>query len=276
MWANLGTYPEFEIHPQWSKIGNPHHHYHHHRVEPLRWPTAPAGLYDAFNKHPEVEWIWCLDSDAIIMNATVDLWDYLLSPTALLREVQPEAKVWFGGQKQLPQHELVAKTPKTVDPNNIYLVISNDSNGLKCVPPSSVPHQKSRYWRPQHRKLLRPSQRLHVSLRRPLARPIPDQEQVAASLPPSPSTPPSDSTARRFTFNEQDGLAHLILTHPHVRRHVAIVPQSKINIYPSNFRAGDFLVHFAGCRNSGRDCDKLAIDFWNSRTVVTPEIVPKR
>jgi len=72
------------------------------------------------------------------MNATVDLWDYLLSPAALLREVQPEANIWFGGKKQLPQHELVVKTPKTVDPNNIYLVISNDSNGLKCVPLSLV------------------------------------------------------------------------------------------------------------------------------------------
>jgi len=37
MWANLGTYPEFEIHPQWSKIGNRyHHHHHHHHHHPCR------------------------------------------------------------------------------------------------------------------------------------------------------------------------------------------------------------------------------------------------
>lgn len=93
-----------------------------------------AGLNDAFNKHPEVEWIWCLDSDAIIMNATIGLWDYLLSPEALMREVKSEGPIWFGGKKQLPQHELELKTPTIVDPNNIYLIISNDSNGLKFVP----------------------------------------------------------------------------------------------------------------------------------------------
>jgi len=93
--------------------------------------TIAAALNDAFDKHPEVEWIWCLDSDAIIMNATIDMWDYLLSPLALLREVKSEGVIGFGGDKKLPEHKLEVKTPKIVDPHNIYLVISIDSYGLK-------------------------------------------------------------------------------------------------------------------------------------------------
>jgi len=93
--------------------------------------TIAAALNDAFDKHPEVEWIWCLDSDVIIMNATIDMWDYLLSPEALLREVKSEAVIKFGANKQLPEHDLEVKTPKIVDPDNIYLIISNDANGIK-------------------------------------------------------------------------------------------------------------------------------------------------
>jgi hypothetical protein len=34
------------------------------------------------------------------------------------------------------------------------------------------------------------------------------------------------------------------------------------------YREHELLVHFAGCRGGGRDCDKMFKDFWNRRTIV--------
>ena len=84
----------------------------------------------------------------------------------------------------------------------------------------------------------------------------------------------ANSNLPRFTFNDQEGLAHLILTHPHVCEHVGIVEQHKVNMYPYMYHDGDLLVHFAGCRYSNTDCDQQAVDFWNRRTVVGSD-VPK-
>jgi hypothetical protein len=61
--------------------------------------------------HPEVEWIWLLDSNSI-MNSTVNLWDYLLSPEALIREVKSQGEIWFGRTKMLPEHDRRVKRQK--------------------------------------------------------------------------------------------------------------------------------------------------------------------
>jgi hypothetical protein len=69
------------------------------------------------------------------MNSELSLWDHLLSPDALRREVKPGAEIKFGGSKKLPQHKHVVKTSKTVIPEDIFIIISTDSNGLKYVLP---------------------------------------------------------------------------------------------------------------------------------------------
>jgi hypothetical protein len=48
------------------------------------WAKIPA-ISDAFNMYPEAEWVWWLDVDAIIMNPNIDLYEHVLSPTALGR-----------------------------------------------------------------------------------------------------------------------------------------------------------------------------------------------
>lgn len=90
-----------------------------------------AALQDAFDTHPRVEWLWCLDSDAIIMNSTIDVWDLVLSSEAMLREVRTSAEIRFGGEKKLPEHEATVHTPSVVHPDDIYLIIADDSYGLK-------------------------------------------------------------------------------------------------------------------------------------------------
>ena len=49
-----------------------------HRV----W-CKPMVIAEAMEKNPSAEWIWWLDTDAIIMTPHLDLYEYLLSPTAL-------------------------------------------------------------------------------------------------------------------------------------------------------------------------------------------------
>ncbi|CCX33397.1 galactosyl transferase GMA12/MNN10 family-domain-containing protein [Pyronema domesticum] len=210
MWADLAEYQEsFKADPMWAKI---------------------AALHDAFDKHPEVEWIWCLDSDVIIMNSELSLWDHLLSPDALRREVKPGAEIKFGGSKKLPQHKHIVKTAKTVIPEDVFIIISTDSNGLNAgsffIRRNSFMSAFVDLWHDPY--LMKP----------------------------------------KFTFSEQDGLAHLIINHPHVLKHVGIVNQRLINSYPQMYRDHELLVHFAGCRGGGRDCDKMFKDFWNRRTIV--------
>lgn len=69
------------------------------------------------------------------MNSELSLWDHLLSPDALRREVKPGAEIKFGGSKKLPQHKHIVKTAKTVIPEDVFIIISTDSNGLKYVQP---------------------------------------------------------------------------------------------------------------------------------------------
>lgn len=46
------------------------------------WAKIPS-ILKAFEQHPTAEWVWWLDSDAIIMTPSIELYDYLLSPSAL-------------------------------------------------------------------------------------------------------------------------------------------------------------------------------------------------
>jgi hypothetical protein len=145
MWADISEYKDsFSVDPMWAKIGAFEHRglyltsgtlirtFSILRIE-LRISNLciTVALQDAFDKHPEVEWIWCLDADAILMNSELGLWDHLLSPEAMLREVKPEAEIKFGGDKKLPLHKTPIKTSKAIIPENIFIIVSTDFNGIK-------------------------------------------------------------------------------------------------------------------------------------------------
>jgi hypothetical protein len=53
---------------------------------------------------------------------------------------------------------------------------------------------------------------------------------------------------------EQAALAQVLERQPHSAWHVAYIDQRRLNAYPSNYRPGDFLIHFAGL---GRDLPYL-------------------
>lgn len=52
-------------------------------------------------------------------------------------------------------------------------------------------------------------------------------------------------------MQEQRALIHLLESRD-LSRHVRIVTQRRFNAFPSNYRSGDFLIHFAGLRNDTR------------------------
>ncbi|KAL8645989.1 MAG: hypothetical protein Q9210_006396 [Variospora velana] len=65
MWANISSY-------------NLSH------GEPIYWSKVPV-LQEAFIRYPEVEWVWWMDMDIIIMNQSLSIWDHVLSPEGMAR-----------------------------------------------------------------------------------------------------------------------------------------------------------------------------------------------
>ncbi|KAK2745887.1 hypothetical protein FQN57_003500 [Myotisia sp. PD_48] len=189
-----------------------------------------AGLLDAYDRYPEVEWIWCLDADAIIMNATVNLYEQTLSLEALATVVKPNEEIFFAGHKQIPEHEKKVRTPEKVIPEDVYLVIAKDGNSINAG---------------------------SFAVRR--------NEFMSAFLDlwrdPNNMNP-------KYSYWEQDALSHLILNHPHVLKHVGIVDQKHFNSYPGQFKPEDLVVHFAGCKVVGKNCDENFINFYNKRVVL--------
>ncbi|KAL9596664.1 MAG: hypothetical protein Q9179_004536, partial [Wetmoreana sp. 5 TL-2023] len=52
--------------------------------EPTYWNKIPV-LQEAFIRYPEVEWVWWMDIDIIIMNQSLSIWDHVLSPEGMAR-----------------------------------------------------------------------------------------------------------------------------------------------------------------------------------------------
>lgn len=67
------------------------------------------------------------------MNSTIDVWAHVLSPESMLTGIKTSAEVRFAGSKKIPEHDKKVKTASVVNPDETYLVIADDSYGLKCV-----------------------------------------------------------------------------------------------------------------------------------------------
>lgn len=112
IWEDLSTYqPEYSIDACWAKI---------------------AALQHSFEAYPDVEWMWMLDSDAIILNSTVDLWEHLLSDEAIKREAIPEFGVRIPGGAKIEAQKKTVYTPKVTNPDDVYLIIAADGNGINA------------------------------------------------------------------------------------------------------------------------------------------------
>lgn len=111
IWENLSKYePEYSKDACWAKI---------------------AALQHSFEAYPDAEWLWMLDSDAIILNSSIDLYDHLLSPEAIKREVKPEFGIQIPGGAKIEAQKKTVFTPKVVIPEEVYLILAADGNGIK-------------------------------------------------------------------------------------------------------------------------------------------------
>lgn len=112
VWQDLSTFqPEYGIDACWAKI---------------------AALQDAYLRYPDVEWIWMLDADAIIMNANIDLYEHLLSPETLKKVVVPDQEIKIPGGPKIDEQNKVVRTRKEVVPEEIEFIIAKDGNGINA------------------------------------------------------------------------------------------------------------------------------------------------
>lgn len=81
-----------------------------------------------------------------------------------------------------------------------------------------------------------------------------------------------DPMLRNYDFikGDQHSLEHLAQWHPTILNHMAVIPQRILNSYAnspgdSEYQDGDFVVHFDGCDQPERSCEKEFLRMWNRR-----------
>lgn len=227
---NISRFDMKLIHPVWGKL---------------------KAIELALEEHPDVEWIWWMDLDMIIMNPEIDLARYVLNPEAMKKRLSygrplkhpsfaeySDIRTGYNPDEPLPSNAAKPKLDNVefedyeyADVGQIDLLITQDFFGLNAgsffIKRSSFVTMLLDYW----------------------ADPIfIDQE---------------------FRFREQDTLGHLNINHRLVREHVGIIPQRMLNSYISDdlwdgYSKGDLAVHFAGCWIPG-DCDDRWMRHWTKR-----------
>lgn len=91
---------------------------------PIYWNKIPI-LKEAFVRFPDAEWIWWMDMDIIIMNTSLSIYDHVLSPEGMARNVLLNESIHTAGGGDLGQ-----STPSTYKHEDINFVISKDAWGM--------------------------------------------------------------------------------------------------------------------------------------------------
>lgn len=227
---NMSRFDLRQTHPVWGKLN---------------------AIKTAFDEHPNVEWIWWVDVDIIIMDPEIDLARHVLNPETLKRRLsygRPLKHPSYGEYSNIrtgynPDEKLPVNAAKPVfdgiesedyeyaNVSEIDLIISQDYWGLNAgsffIRRSNFIDMLLDYW----------------------ADPV--------------------FVAREFTFREQDTLGHLNINHWYIRKHIGVVPQRMLNSYIaddlwSGYDDGDIAIHFAGCWIPG-DCDARWQRHWKKR-----------
>ncbi|KAJ8101827.1 galactosyl transferase GMA12/MNN10 family-domain-containing protein [Lipomyces tetrasporus] len=200
-------------------------------VSPSRhpvWAKVPA-IQEAFELNPTAEWVWWLDTDAIIMTPEIDLASLVLDPEVMKTKIACDRPI------KLPNGKPSGLTVSCdVDVNMVDVIVGQDHNGVNA---GSILFRRNEWTMAFLDMWADP---MYVN--------------------------------RRFERQEQDALNHIIVNHPKIREHIAIVPQRVINAYSvggdeMGWRTGDLVVHFAGCWVNN-ECDKRWQDFWSRRQVI--------
>lgn len=179
---------------------------------PMHWLKLYA-IKHAFEHHPEAKWVFWIDSDAIIMNPTIDLAAHVLNKDVLKKKLHynlPIASVGvrFQGDMYMDESE--------VDIDNIELIMCHDGFSLNT---GSMIVKRSDY-----------------TMNKLMDKWLTEEYMY-----------------KNYTFPEQDALIDLVLHDDELFHKLGLVPTSVLNAYwedywidPVVYRPGDFLCHFPG------------------------------
>lgn len=209
-------------------------------VEHPVWFKLPA-IAETFHRYPDVEWIWWLDLDALIMNGGLRLEEHLLHPDVLKERIMYKRPV--ASIEALYSLGGTAPDRDEIQVEDVNFIISHDwltlNAGSFFVRRTAFTDVALQMW----------SDRAYIY----------DFEGE-----------------RVFERREQDAFVHMWFNHDAIKRRTAIVPQRLINSFMSDgrwesdwtmiYEKGDFLLHFAGFNNDEEFTDK----FYEVWPMVTP------
>ncbi|KAF1983115.1 glycosyltransferase family 34 protein, partial [Aulographum hederae CBS 113979] len=216
------------------------------------WPEAPPvwkklpAIVETFQTYPDVQWVWMLDLDAIIMSPEVDVTKELLSHGAmekiLLRDEEVNLlelnednvyKEFIHSAEPLQQKA----TPSAFDPRSIDLIVAQASNGINA---GSFLIRRSEW------------SRLLLDLWRDVA-----------------------FLRAGFMYEEQTTLLHFLQHHSDMWPHVGFVPlrtiQARVGDGEYGWQPGDLAVHFPGCSKT-HQCQELWDEMWAKRGRAFPVV----
>jgi len=210
VWMNTSRYDIGEAHRTWSKM-----------------PAIP----EVFHKYPEIDWIWLVDSDAIIMSPETSLTEKVLKPAALNHWLMKGVTFVNGSDEKARIRVTQVKTLDDYNVEDIDLIVTQDHQSMNT---GSMLIRRSMFT-----KFL-----LDIWT-----------DPLMMSNP--------------WPGAEQDAIKHLTLEHLMVRQHVGIVPQRVLNAYVEGgdemrFFEGDLIVHMAGCWVT-ESCAERYQKFWDQR-----------
>ncbi|AOW05314.1 galactosyl transferase GMA12/MNN10 family-domain-containing protein [Yarrowia lipolytica] len=196
------------------------------------WAKMGA-IQRVFDEHPEVEWVWWMDTDIFLMNPEIELGEHLLSDRALVERLtyarpirKPDAT--FDG-------EVYPSKDNPPKPENLNLLLTQDFFGINAgsffIKRSPWTDMLLDLWYDP----------VHVE--------------------------------KNYIFKEQEALNNLIRGHKSILSHTGIYPQRLFNSYTGEpndvwtYKEGDLALHLAGC-NHNNDCEKHLTGYFPQRVRV--------
>ncbi|KAK7202645.1 galactosyl transferase, partial [Myxozyma melibiosi] len=189
---------------------------------PAVWGKIPA-IIEAFQINPDAEWVWWLDTDAIIMTPALDLASLVLSPEVM------QTRITAGKKIRLPNGKTSGyNVSSTIDPSIVDLVVAQDHHGVNA---GSFMIRRSE-WTAQFLSLWQDPQFMKANYERL------EQDALNKIITSNPEM--------------QKHVAFVDLR---------LINAFSVGADDMGWITGDLVVHFAGCWVT-RECDSRWRDFW--------------
>ncbi|KAK9239179.1 galactosyl transferase GMA12/MNN10 family-domain-containing protein [Lipomyces kononenkoae] len=98
----------------------------HSGDRPAVWSKIPA-IQETFRLHPDAEWVWWLDTDAIIMTPSLDLAGHVLNPEAMKKRISYDAPFILPSGK-----DAGFRVSRDMDLSKVDIVVSQDHQGVNA------------------------------------------------------------------------------------------------------------------------------------------------